>query len=276
MENADGDVSAEEETKNNSDKSDDSFSIDWSGISLSSTKSEVINSNKDDKKDKDKDKNKEKEKDKNKDKDKNKENDKDKNKDKENDKDKKSTKSENDDDIDLSDYSSWTISSFDDDYDLSNLDRRLQKQPPTPKTPTSPERRLQWNRRVRQKKIKINALVKQRFGLYNTLLALTKGPIIGAHHASKMFRFYESGIYSGEECDKLVKRGRYMKINHSTVLVGYKLDPKDGYFLFKNAWGKDWGDGGYYKMKLYKKNGQWRTICGIERNNFTFEPIVVD
>lgn len=39
-------------------------------------------------------------------------------------------------------------------------------------------------------------------------------------------------------------------MNHSALLVGYNLDADVPYFTLKNAWGPEWGDGGYYWMSI--------------------------
>lgn len=45
-------------------------------------------------------------------------------------------------------------------------------------------------------------------------------------------------------------------IPHMMVLVGYKVDPLDGknIWYFKNSWGADWGENGYYSVKNNKSD----------------------
>lgn len=59
-----------------------------------------------------------------------------------------------------------------------------------------------------------------------------------------MFKFYESGIYDGDECN-------WQKpVNHSALLVGYNLNAEVPYFILRNSWGKEWGENGYYRMAI--------------------------
>jgi KDEL-tailed cysteine endopeptidase len=50
-------------------------------------------------------------------------------------------------------------------------------------------------------------------------------------------------------------------LDHAVLAVGYgksTVRPKGPYIIVKNQWGSSWGDGGYAKINLSKKN-----ICGI-------------
>ncbi|MFW5740734.1 MAG: C1 family peptidase [Myxococcota bacterium] len=42
--------------------------------------------------------------------------------------------------------------------------------------------------------------------------------------------------------------GRTSRSGHAVAIVGYKTEPHGTYFLIKNSWGTDWGDGGYAWM----------------------------
>lgn len=52
---------------------------------------------------------------------------------------------------------------------------------------------------------------------YAILEALQQGPVVVAHFASESFKFYESGIFDGEGCE------RFKEVNHTAVIVGYNL-----------------------------------------------------
>ncbi|XP_047640688.1 cathepsin S [Phacochoerus africanus] len=78
-----------------------------------------------------------------------------------------------------------------------------------------------------------------------------KGPVsvaIDAKHSS--FFFYRSGVYYDPSCTQ--------NVNHGVLVVGYgNLNGKD-YWLVKNSWGLNFGDGGYIRMARNSENH-----CGI-------------
>ena len=42
-------------------------------------------------------------------------------------------------------------------------------------------------------------------------------------------------------------------VNHAILAVGYYIDTANednSYVIYKNSWGTDWGDDGYFKFKL--------------------------
>ncbi|CAJ0589745.1 unnamed protein product [Cylicocyclus nassatus] len=81
----------------------------------------------------------------------------------------------------------------------------------------------------------------------------TKGPISVAIDASRFsFMLYRKGVYYDENCSS-------EDLNHGVLVVGYGTDPEGGeYWLVKNSWSKDWGDGGYIRMARNRNNH-----CGI-------------
>ncbi|CAM0952904.1 unnamed protein product [Alopecurus aequalis] len=69
------------------------------------------------------------------------------------------------------------------------------------------------------------------------------------------FQHYSNGVYNGP-CGT--------SLNHGVTVVGYGQDDGSGerYWIVKNSWGENWGDGGYLRMKkdiIDKREG----ICGI-------------
>ena len=62
-----------------------------------------------------------------------------------------------------------------------------------------------------------------------------------------------------------VYRGRCgNRLHHVVTVVGYGKDPATGqkYWIVKNSWGANWGDGGYIKMKR-QVPGRPGGYCGI-------------
>ncbi|CAN1229460.1 Senescence-specific cysteine protease SAG39, partial [Linum perenne] len=84
--------------------------------------------------------------------------------------------------------------------------------------------------------------------------AVANQPISVAIEASdSSFRFYESGVFSGE-CGT--------GLDHGVTVVGYG-EEEDGkkYWIVKNSWGEEWGEEGYVRMErdVDAKEG----LCGI-------------
>jgi len=78
----------------------------------------------------------------------------------------------------------------------------------------------------------------------------------GVYASDKAFQNYAGGIFSG--CtDKAV--------NHAVAVVGYgTTDEGEDYWLIKNSWGADWGEGGFMRIKrgvgMCKIGTSWATI----------------
>ena len=54
---------------------------------------------------------------------------------------------------------------------------------------------------------------------------------------------YYGGVYAG--CDPADKN-----TGHAVTVVGYgTTDDGEDYWLIKNSWSKDWGEGGYIRLK---------------------------
>ena len=85
-----------------------------------------------------------------------------------------------------------------------------------------------------------------------------RGPIPGNIKVPIQFNYYQSGIFSSSElkknADKLNKvrmvdkHLNFEKVEHSITLVGYGEENGVKYWIGMNTWGKDWGDGGFFKI----------------------------
>ncbi|XP_073133740.1 senescence-specific cysteine protease SAG39-like [Henckelia pumila] len=86
------------------------------------------------------------------------------------------------------------------------------------------------------------------------LKAVAKQPVSVAIDASgPTFRFFAGGIYTGE-CGT--------DLDHGVTVVGYgKSKSGKKYWLVKNSWGAEWGEGGYVKFE--RDVGAKKGLCGI-------------
>lgn len=78
----------------------------------------------------------------------------------------------------------------------------------------------------------------------NLILAASLAPIVVVSYASNRFKDYTDGVYMGEGCNN------DRDPNHTSLLYGYNFNTEIPYMLFKNNWGHEWGDEGYYKVAI--------------------------
>ena len=90
----------------------------------------------------------------------------------------------------------------------------------------------------------VKGFINIRKGVLSLIKALSKGPVATISYASREFKQYGGGLYRGQGCQKRNKP------NHSSLLIGYNLTGKRKYLIFKNGWGTDWGNQGYYTVEL--------------------------
>lgn len=70
------------------------------------------------------------------------------------------------------------------------------------------------------------------------------GPLYVTFYVSSDFYSYRSGVYTDSY--------RYCNTqyaNHAVLLVGYGTQNGVDYWLLKNSWGTNWGEGGYFKLQ---------------------------
>ncbi|XP_058264369.1 procathepsin L-like isoform X2 [Hemibagrus wyckioides] len=86
------------------------------------------------------------------------------------------------------------------------------------------------------------------------------GPVaVGINASDSTFHHYQTGIYN-YTCEG-------EGVNHAVLVVGYGKEGGQQYWLIKNSWGVDWGEGGY--MRLQRNNNNQ---CGI--GTYSVIPIV--
>lgn len=86
------------------------------------------------------------------------------------------------------------------------------------------------------------------------------------HHVNPVFKSYKNGIFDAE-CNG--------KLNHAAVAVGYDLSGDLPYIEIRNAWGREWGDNGYYKLSLGKNlTRSGKGHCNMFDHTFNVVPSV--
>ncbi|CAI5499353.1 unnamed protein product [Closterium sp. Naga37s-1] len=125
-------------------------------------------------------------------------------------------------------------------------------------------------------------------GPLGLILALQQQPVIVTIRASSEdFINYAGGVYQGWGCynplGTIFERGRPAAtatatnntalLDHVMLAVGYNYEAPGSwanYFILKNSWGPDWGEGGYMKIRM--ENGPFGT-CGMLVNRGLY-PVV--
>jgi len=74
------------------------------------------------------------------------------------------------------------------------------------------------------------------------------GPVACTMMVTNKFDAYTGGIYS--------EATPYVQSNHIISLIGYGKDAETGeeYWIGRNSWGTYWGEGGFFRMLMYKNN----------------------
>ena len=100
------------------------------------------------------------------------------------------------------------------------------------------------------------------------LKALQYGPVIIAHYVPSVFKFYKRGIFDGQGCED----ANVDMVNHAAIVVGYNLKAEIPYFRLRSSWGADWGEDGYYRMKVGDINKKNKGICLLAGTPFMVFP----
>lgn len=92
-----------------------------------------------------------------------------------------------------------------------------------------------------------------------------KGPVVVAFEAPGDLFYYEGGIFTGakpkvELEPKEDRVNNWEQTNHAVLAVGWGYDQKKSmkYWIIKNEWGDQWGEGGYFRIR------KGTDECGIE------------
>lgn len=79
---------------------------------------------------------------------------------------------------------------------------------------------------------------------------MQKGPLSTAFSVYADFPTYKSGVYKHHSGSMLG--------GHAVEFIGWGVDGSQKYWLVKNSWNEDWGDGGLFKI------ARGTNECGIE------------
>lgn len=80
---------------------------------------------------------------------------------------------------------------------------------------------------------------------------VAQAPVAVAVDATK-FQFYDSGIMTPYGCSSSDNA-----VNHAVTIIGYDRTGSAPYWIVRNSWGADWGEGGYLRMQMD------HNTCGI-------------
>jgi C1A family cysteine protease len=105
-------------------------------------------------------------------------------------------------------------------------------------------------------------------GVLNLVKEVTNGPVSTVSYASYPFKLYRGGMFVGQGCF-----GKH-KPNHASVFIGYNLLGARKYLYFKNGWGENWGDRGFYKVKMGDLNNKNKSHCLLASTKYNAIPIL--
>ena len=103
------------------------------------------------------------------------------------------------------------------------------------------------------------------------IAALNYGPATMAFIATPDFFRYNRGVIDESVCNTDIKTP-----NHSTLVVGYDLDAKVPHFIVKNSWSSDWGEDGYFRIKIGSLSTNNTGLCGLASFDINTMGIIVE
>eukprot|EP01061_Rhynchopus_euleeides_P020931 TRINITY_DN33_c0_g1_i6.p1 TRINITY_DN33_c0_g1~~TRINITY_DN33_c0_g1_i6.p1 ORF type:complete len:346 (+),score=139.13 TRINITY_DN33_c0_g1_i6:49-1038(+) len=89
-------------------------------------------------------------------------------------------------------------------------------------------------------------------GVEKIMTALQQGPVSAAFTVYADFPTYKSGVYHHTSGSSLG--------GHAVEIVGYGVESGTNYWLVKNSWNEEWGEGGFFKIR------RGHNECGIEND----------
>jgi hypothetical protein len=98
---------------------------------------------------------------------------------------------------------------------------------------------------------------------------LNYGPVVAAVKVIPAFEYYSGGIYEDENtgCDQTPCYRT--DANHSIALVGWNDNGGNGYWILRNSWGPEWGEGGYMRIEYFSA----RVACSAAYLVYTPAPL---
>lgn len=101
------------------------------------------------------------------------------------------------------------------------------------------------------------------------------GPLVVAFEAPGELFYYDGGIFTGAHPKSEAQAkgdlvNDWQQTNHAVTAVGWGVDlaTNQKYWILKNEWGENWGEGGYFRIK------RGTDECGIESMAVTAEVVL--